>query len=61
MIRLACIQPEILHQIDKSYSEVEKILNSLIKQHNNCDIICLPERWTSPINEKELYDKTENN
>jgi len=54
MIRLACIQPEILHQIDKSYSEVEKILNSLIKHHNNCDIICLPERWISPINEKEL-------
>jgi len=47
MIRLACIQPEILPKTDKSYSEVEKILNSLIKHHNNCDIICLPERWTS--------------
>ena len=54
MIHLACIQPEILSKIDKSYSEVEKILKSLIKHHNNCDIICLPERWTSPFNGKEL-------
>ena len=54
MIRLACIQPETLSQIDKNYSEVEKIINSLIQHHNNCDILCLPERWTSPINDKEL-------
>ena len=54
MIRIACIQPEILPQIARSYSEVEKILNSLIKHHNNSDIICLPERWTSPTNGKDL-------
>ena len=54
MIRLACIQPEVLHQIDRTYSEVENILDSLLKYHNSCDIICLPERWTPIVNGKEL-------
>jgi len=59
MTHIACIQPEILPQINECYSEVEKILNSLLKHNNNIDIICLPERWTWPTNGKELHIQKE--
>ncbi len=44
-MRVACIQPELFENRKKCYNEIEKILNELLETHNNCDIICLPERW----------------
>ncbi len=44
-MRIACIQPEIFNDRHKCYSEIERLLKLLIQQFDNCDILCLPERW----------------
>ena len=44
-MNIACIQPQIFENRTKCYNEIERILKELLKEHNNCDIICLPERW----------------
>jgi predicted amidohydrolase len=44
-MRVACIQPQIDQNRRKCYLEIEQILNNLIERHQNCDMICLPERW----------------
>ena len=48
-MRVACIQPQIYRERTRCYIEIENILKSLLKKHNNCEIICLPERWV-PLN-----------
>ncbi len=53
-MRIACIQPEVFQERDKCYFEVEEILKKLIKEFDNCDIVCLPERWVNLTNGKEL-------
>ncbi|MFW9952308.1 MAG: carbon-nitrogen hydrolase family protein [Candidatus Thorarchaeota archaeon] len=50
MIRVACIQPQILNNIEKSYEEVEHLLKLLLEESKTCDLICLPERWV-PLEE----------
>ncbi|MHA2392470.1 MAG: carbon-nitrogen hydrolase family protein [Promethearchaeota archaeon] len=44
-MKAACIQPQILQDRTHCYNEVEKILQKLLEKHNNCEIVCLPERW----------------
>ncbi|MFX1308307.1 MAG: carbon-nitrogen hydrolase family protein [Promethearchaeota archaeon] len=44
-MRVACIQPELFEHRKQCYHEIERILKELLEVHNNCDIICLPERW----------------
>ena len=44
-MRVACIQPKV-HQVrTRCYFEIENILKNLIEKHNDCEIICLPEKW----------------
>jgi predicted amidohydrolase len=44
MIRIACIQPEVLNNIQKCYIEIERLFKQLFEEKNACDIVCLPER-----------------
>ncbi|MHA2007395.1 MAG: carbon-nitrogen hydrolase family protein [Promethearchaeota archaeon] len=44
-MRVACIQPQIFEDRAQCYQEIERILNLLLKKHNNCEVVCLPERW----------------
>ena len=44
-MRVACIQSRIYQDRDKCYLEVENILKDLLKNHSDCEIVCLPERW----------------
>lgn len=45
MLRVACIQPEVLSNKAKCYLEIERLIKDLMRDFDNCDIICLPERW----------------
>ena len=44
-MKVACIQPELLREKEKCYSEIERIVKNLLKNHDQCEIACLPERW----------------
>ncbi len=44
-MRVACIQPELFENRTLCYKEIERILSKLLEIHEECDIICLPERW----------------
>ena len=44
-MQVACIQPKINQDRIECYKTVDKILNDLIKKENNCELVCLPERW----------------
>lgn len=44
-MRLACIQPQIFQDRKKCYSQIELLLQQLLKKYQNCEIVCLPERW----------------
>ena len=44
-MKVACIQPKIFQSRNNCYFEVEKLIKSMLDETNNCDIICLPERW----------------
>lgn len=44
MIKIACIQPEVLNTIKSCYSEIERLLKLLVEEETNCDLICFPER-----------------
>ncbi|MBY9005766.1 MAG: carbon-nitrogen hydrolase family protein [Candidatus Lokiarchaeota archaeon] len=50
-MKVACIQPKIHQDIEKCYTEIEILLKNLLKEFNNCNIICLPERWTPFFND----------
>lgn len=45
-MRIACIQPKIHKSIEKCYSEIEHLLKNLLDEFDNCEIVCLPEKWT---------------
>jgi len=45
MLRVACVQPEVFSDRKKCYLEIEKLVKNLLDDCNNCDFICLPERW----------------
>ena len=45
MLNVACIQPEILQNKKDCYKEIEGLLTRLLEDNNNCEIVCLPERW----------------
>jgi len=58
-MRVACIQPKIMPDREKCYSEIRSIFKTFINKYNLCDITCLPERWTpffSDIN-KNIQDE----
>jgi len=44
-MKVACIQPELLREREKCYSEIERLIKNLLKTHDQCEIACLPERW----------------
>ncbi|MFX1500462.1 MAG: carbon-nitrogen hydrolase family protein [Promethearchaeota archaeon] len=50
-MKVACIQPRIHQNIEKCYAEIEYLLKNLLEEFNNCDIVCLPERWSPFISE----------
>ncbi|MFX1477260.1 MAG: carbon-nitrogen hydrolase family protein [Promethearchaeota archaeon] len=45
-MRVACIQPQVFQERFQCYLEIERILKTLLNNHKNCDIACLPEKWT---------------
>jgi predicted amidohydrolase len=53
MVRIACVQPEIFPTDNKCFSEIEEILKDIFIKYDNCDIICLPERWVSLRNKRK--------
>lgn len=44
-MKVACIQPKICESINKSYSHIEDLLKKLINKFEDCELVCLPERW----------------
>jgi predicted amidohydrolase len=44
-MRVACIQPQIFKERNKCYLQIESLLKNLLKKNQNCEIVCLPERW----------------
>ncbi|GAH87910.1 unnamed protein product, partial [marine sediment metagenome] len=44
-MRVACIQPQIFQDRNKCYLQIELLLKVFLEKNQNCDIICLPERW----------------
>ncbi len=48
-MKIACIQPKLLQNREKCYTEIEQILNNLMKS-TECDLVCLPERWVPFLN-----------
>jgi omega-amidase len=44
MIKIACIQPEVLNSINNCYCEIERLLKQLLEEEKTCDLISLPER-----------------
>jgi len=44
-MKVACIQPELLREREKCYSEIERLMKNVLNQHDQCEIACLPERW----------------
>lgn len=44
-MRVACIQPQIFLDRKKCYSQIKILLNQLLEKYQNCEIVCLPERW----------------
>jgi len=51
MLRVACIQPEVLSNRAKCYLEIERLIKDLMRDFDYCDIICLPERWVPFTND----------
>ncbi|MHA1669198.1 MAG: carbon-nitrogen hydrolase family protein [Promethearchaeota archaeon] len=45
MLKISCLQPEVLQNRINCHKEIEDILNKIVQNHENCDLICLPERW----------------
>jgi len=45
MLKISCLQPEVLQNRTDCHKEIEDILKIIVQNHNNCDLICLPERW----------------
>ncbi|MFX0177152.1 MAG: carbon-nitrogen hydrolase family protein [Candidatus Hodarchaeota archaeon] len=54
MLKIACIQPKVYNIKKKCYIEIESLLKNLLNKVNNCEIICLPERWV-PIENDQVY------
>ncbi|KKN13687.1 hypothetical protein LCGC14_1003890 [marine sediment metagenome] len=44
-MKVACIQPKIKKDRTECYNEIEKILKDLSEKVQNCEIVCLPEKW----------------
>lgn len=45
MIKIGCLQPEVHKLKSKCYDEIESLLEALMTEFEDCDLICLPERW----------------
>ena len=45
-MKVACIQSQIHNDLKSCYTEIETLVKKLLEQYKECDIICLPERWT---------------
>jgi omega-amidase len=50
-MKVACIQPKIHEDINKCYSQVEDLLKNLVNKFEDCEIVCLPERWVPFLDE----------
>ncbi|KKL10914.1 hypothetical protein LCGC14_2551070 [marine sediment metagenome] len=44
-MKVACIQPKINKDRAECYNEIDEILKDLSKKVQDCEIVCLPERW----------------
>ena len=45
MIKIGCLQPKIHEVKSKCYEEVEALIKLLIRDTDDCELVCLPERW----------------
>lgn len=45
MIKIGCIQPEIHNLKSECYDEIDALFDSFMSENEDCDVICLPERW----------------
>lgn len=50
-MRVACIQPKIMADKEKCYTEIRSIFEAYFEKCELCDIACLPERWTPLFSE----------
>lgn len=50
---VACLQPQIFQDRNKCYRETEYLLKDLVENNNNCEIVCLPERWVPYFKDPE--------
>jgi predicted amidohydrolase len=50
-MKVACIQPELLSDREKCYSEIEQLLKNLLNKHDECEIACLPEKWVPLVDD----------
>ncbi|MHA1335311.1 MAG: carbon-nitrogen hydrolase family protein [Promethearchaeota archaeon] len=44
-MKVCCIQPKLKTTRTKCYNEVETIIKKVLNENDECDILCLPERW----------------
>ncbi|TFG02851.1 MAG: carbon-nitrogen hydrolase family protein [Promethearchaeota archaeon] len=45
-MKIACIQPKIHDKVKDSFSEIDSLLKNLLNEFEECEIACLPERWS---------------
>lgn len=45
MLKISCLQPEVMQNRNECYKKIEDILKIIVKNHKDCDLICLPEKW----------------
>ncbi len=50
-MKVACIQPKLNNSIKRSYEEIENLLKLLFKEFDDCELVCLPERWIPFFNQ----------
>jgi nitrilase len=53
-MKVACIQPKIDENIDKCFSQIESLLKEILNKFEDCEIVCLPERWVPILNNLSL-------
>ncbi|MBD3340142.1 MAG: hypothetical protein GF353_13600 [Candidatus Lokiarchaeota archaeon] len=50
-MKIACIQPQIFPTKKECFADIETILKKVLEENDQCDIVCLPERYIPFIEE----------
>jgi len=58
-LRLILIQPEMFENDEECFFEIQNLINSIPSIEENCDLVCLPERWIkmNPKLEKNIQEE----